>query len=103
MEKMIGAVKAFHAKHRFKETGGEDMLYRMNLIMEEVGEICQCLTKGEEKERLAEEHADLLVLLLGNCISADIDLEAAFWEKMKVLRKRKGKKVGDTIRVTDSG
>jgi NTP pyrophosphatase (non-canonical NTP hydrolase) len=102
MEKMLEAVRTFHAKHRFKETGGEDMTYRMNLIMEEVGEICQCLTKGLGKEKLAEEHADLLVLLLGNCISADIDLEVAFWKKMEVLQKRKGKKVGDTIRVTET-
>ncbi|MDA2917087.1 hypothetical protein MYX64_09655 [Nitrospinae bacterium AH_259_B05_G02_I21] len=78
------------------------MTYRMNLIMEEVGEICQCLTKGLGQEKLAEEHADLLVLLLGNCISADIDLEEAFWKKMEILQKRKGKKVGDTIRVTET-
>ena len=100
MQKMIEAVRAFHKKNNFSGTNNEDMIYRMNIIMEEVGEICECLTKGLPAEKLAEEHADLLILLLGNCISADIDIEKAFWEKMEIIMKRKAKKVGENFRVT---
>ena len=79
------------------------MLYRMNLLMEEIGEICECLTKGKSKENLAEEHADLLILLFGNCIMADIDIETAFWKKMKIIINRGRKKVGKRVRITDIG
>ncbi len=98
---MIAAVKKFHDKHDFESTGGHDPLYRMNLIMEEVGEISECLTKGKDKEKLAEEHADLLILLIGNCIAMDIDLVAAFWKKYERIMQRKAKFVGDYIRVTE--
>ena len=98
---MIQAVKRFHEKHNFADNGGHDPHYRMNLIMEEVGEICECLTKGKSKEQLAEEHADLLILLLGNCIALDIDLEKAFWQKYERIMQRQGIKVGNHIRVTE--
>ena len=102
MKEMVTAVKEFHRKNRLREQGGEDMLHRMNLIMEEVGEICQCLTKGKTRQELIEEHADLLILLIGNSISLDFDLEEAFWEKYHRIMKRKGKLVHGTIRVTET-
>lgn len=80
MEKMMKRVKEMHEKRCFKENGGEDILFRMNLIMEEVGEICSSITKA--KGDLAEEHADLLILLLGNCVSLNIDIVKRFNDKM---------------------
>ncbi|MCX6350200.1 MAG: nucleoside triphosphate pyrophosphohydrolase family protein [Candidatus Aureabacteria bacterium] len=102
MKEMVAAVREFHRKHRLQERGGEEMLHRMNLIMEEVGEICQCLTKGRPRRELIEEHGDLLILLIGNAISLDFDLETAFWAKMRKIMKRKGRMVKGTVRVTET-
>ena len=102
MKEMLKAVREFHRKNDLKARGGEDMLHRMNLIMEEVGEISQCLTKGKPRSELIEEHADLLILLLGNAIALDFDLEEAFWKKYDKIMKRKSKMVNGTIRVTET-
>lgn len=98
---MITAVQAFHDKHRFRERGGEEMTYRMALMAEELGEIAACVTKGKSKEDLAEECADLLILLMGTAIAADFDLNDAFWGKMTRLMQRNGKMVDGHIRVSD--
>ena len=102
MKEMVEAVREFHRKHQLRRRGGEEMLHRMNLIMEEVGEICQCLTKGKPREELIEEHADLLILLIGNSIALDFDLEEAFWRKYSRIMKRKAKMVSGTVRVTET-
>ena len=75
---MLTAVQRFHDKHRFRETGGEDLPYRVALMVEELGEISACITKGKTEEALAEECADLLILLIGTAISANLDLNEAF-------------------------
>ncbi|MFP4611076.1 MAG: pyrophosphatase, partial [Thiohalophilus sp.] len=54
-DEMLKAVQAFHDKHDFKGTGGEDMPYRIALMTEELGEISACVTKGKDREQLAEE------------------------------------------------
>ena len=36
---MLAAVQAFHDKHDFKNTGGEELAYRVALMTEELGEI----------------------------------------------------------------
>ena len=100
-QSMLDAVQAFHHKHDFRNTGGEDLTYRVALMSEELGEISACVTKGKGSDRLAEECADLLILLLGTAISADFDLRQAFWEKMRKLEVREGKIVGGRIRVSD--
>ena len=76
---MLDAVQAFHDKHDFKNTGGEEMMYRLALMTEELGEISSCVTKGKSRENLAEEVADLFILIVGTAIAADFDLRAAFW------------------------
>ena len=38
---MLDAVAAFHRKHDFKNRGGEDMAYRLALMVEELGEIAE--------------------------------------------------------------
>jgi len=100
-QQMLAAVQAFHDKHQFKDKGGEDMTYRMALMAEELGEIAACVTKGKPREALAEECADLLILLMGTGIAADFDLNRAFWAKMDKLMQRSGKMVDGRIRVSE--
>lgn len=97
---MRAEVQAFHDKHRFKERGGEELVYRVALMAEELGEISAAVTKGKGTPALAEECADLLILLMGTAISADFDLEAAFWDKMDELMDREGRMVGGRVRVS---
>lgn len=98
---MLQKVQDFHDKHDFKNHGGEDLNYRVALMAEELGEISACVTKGKAKADLAQESADLLILLIGTAISANIDLNQAFWDKMKVLEKRQSKMINGKIRVSE--
>jgi NTP pyrophosphatase (non-canonical NTP hydrolase) len=100
-QEMLAAVQAFHDKHRFRETGGEEMAYRVALMAEELGEISSCVTKGKSKSALAEEIADLLILILGTGIAQDIDLNQAFWDKMEKLMQRESKMINGRIRVSE--
>lgn len=100
-EDMLTAVQAFHDKHQFKENGGEEMTYRIALMAEELGEISACVTKGKPLEELAEECADLLILLMGTAIAKDFDLNNEFWKKMDKLMKRKSKMIDGRIRVSE--
>lgn len=98
---MLEAVQAFHDKHDFRGRGGEDLPYRVALMVEELGEISACITKGKGSDRLAEECADLMILLIGTAISADFDLRESFWKKMQQLSGRRAKFVGSRIRVSE--
>ena len=98
---MLAAVQAFHDKHDFRNTGGEELAYRVALMTEELGEISSCVTKGKDRQKLAEECADLLILLLGTAIAADFDLNAAFWSKMKKLELRDARMINGRIRVSE--
>ncbi len=100
-QSMLAAVQAFHDKHRFRETGGEELAYRVALMSEELGEISACVTKGKAKEQLAEECADLFILLLGTAIAADFDLRQAFWDKMKKVQSRESRMINGRIRVSE--
>jgi NTP pyrophosphatase (non-canonical NTP hydrolase) len=100
-QKMLAAVQLFHDKHRFKDTGGEEMTYRIALMAEELGEIAECVTKGKSKEQLAEECADLLILLIGTAISADFDLKQAFWAKLEKIQSRQSRMINGRIRVSE--
>lgn len=98
---MLATVQAFHDKHRFRETGGEELAYRVALMTEELGEISACVTKGKNKEQLAEECADLFILILGTAIAADFDLRRAFWDKMKKVQDRESRMINGRIRVSE--
>jgi NTP pyrophosphatase (non-canonical NTP hydrolase) len=78
---MLAAVQAFHDKHRFRETGGEEMTYRVALMAEEV--------------------ADLLILVMGTAIARNFDLNQAFWDKMAQLMQRRSRFIDGRIRVSD--
>ena len=98
---MLDAVQAFHDKHDFKNTGGEELMYRIALMTEELGEISECVTKGKPVEELAEEVADLYILLIGTAIAADFDLKQAFWNKMDKPMQRKSKMIDGRVRVSE--
>ncbi len=98
---MLDAVQAFHDKHDFRNTGGEDMNYRVALMAEELGEISACVTKGKSLDSLSEEVADLFILLIGTAIAADFDLKEAFWKKMEKLMQRESRMVNGRIRVSE--
>lgn len=98
---MLDAVQAFHDKHDFRNTGGEELTYRVALMAEELGEISSCVTKGKSTHMLAEETADLFILLLGTAIAADFDLRQAFWEKMEKIMQRESKMIDGRIRVSE--
>jgi len=94
-------VRRFHEKHDFANNNGSDMNFRMLLMMEEVGELAECLTKGKSIEDIEEELADIFILLLGHCVVLEVDLEKEFLKKMDKIMKRKAIKVKDGIRVTE--
>ena len=98
---MLAAVQAFHDKHDFRNTGGEELAYRVALMTEELGEISSCVTKGKDRQLLAEECADLLILLIGTAIAADFDLTEAFWAKMQKLEQRESRIINGRIRVSE--
>lgn len=100
-QNMLAAVQAFHDKHDFKNTGGEELMYRVALMTEELGEIAECVTKGRDKQVLAEEVADLFILLIGTAIAANFDLKAAFWQKMDKIMQRESKMINGRIRVSE--
>lgn len=100
-DQMLKEVQAFHDKHDFKNTGGEELMYRVALMAEELGEISACVTKGKPVEDLAEECADLMILLMGTAIAQDFDLKQAFWDKMEKIMKRESRMIDGRIRVSE--
>lgn len=98
---MLAMVKSFHEKHDFSGTGGEDMVYRIALMAEELGEMSSCVTKGKGMEEMAEETADLLILVLGTAIAGNFDLLQAFWSKMDKLMQRDARMIDGRIRVSE--
>ena len=56
MKKYYQAIQAFHEKFKMKGTNNEDMQFRLNLIIEELGELAQAITKGKPKKDIVEEN-----------------------------------------------
>ncbi len=94
---MMSAVRAFHDKHELRERGGEELTYRVALMAEELGEISAYITRGKARKALAEELADLLILIVGTDIAANLDLKSAFWVKMNELMQRQSQMVDGCI------
>ena len=88
MEQLLEKVRLLHIQNDFKNNGGEDKYFRMALLMEELGEICDALTK--QKPNFKEEHADLL-----NCVAYDIDIIKLTSEKLDRLLKMKARTDGN--------
>ena len=70
-------------------------------MTEELGEVSACVTKGKDTALLAEECADLYILLIGTAIAADFDLKQAFWDKMEKLKSRESRMINGRIRVSE--
>ena len=71
---MMKRVAAFHHKHDFAGNNGHDMGYRIALTVEELGELAAAITKNKPIEEVAEEMADVLILLMGHSLAMNIDL-----------------------------
>jgi len=87
---MMSRVAQFHHKHQFAsdENNGHDMGYRIALTVEELGELSAAITKGKSDGEVAEELADLLILILGHSLAMEIDLEKEFHDKMDIVMTR---------------
>lgn len=98
MEKYYQAIAEFHKKHRMKGTNNEDMQFRLNLLIEELGELAQAITKGKSRREVIEENIDLLNLTLGNFVSLGVkpdEIDKVFWKKYEKIMNRKKKKIRD--------
>lgn len=106
MEKYYEAIKKFHRKFQMKGTNNEDMQFRLNLMIEELGELSQAVTRGKTREEIFVENIDLLNLVLGNFVSMGAslkDIDEAFWKKHEKIMNRKMKIVNGKNRVSHYG
>lgn len=104
MEKYYEAIQEFHKKFKMKGTNNEDMTFRLNLMIEELGELAQAVTKGKSRGEIVEENIDLLNLVIGNFVSLGIspeEIDKAFWKKYKKIMNRKKKKIKGNFRVSE--
>ena len=93
--------KRLDADRPTEYTNKEELAYRVALMTEELGEISSCVTKGKDTGELAEEGADLLILVIGTAIAADFDLGKAFWDKMETIMQRDSRMINGRIRVSE--
>tara|TARA_B100000900_G_scaffold68634_1_gene53887 strand:- start:1206 stop:1574 length:369 start_codon:yes stop_codon:yes gene_type:complete len=98
---MMKGVAAFHHKHDFAGNNGHDMGYRIALTVEELGELAAAITKAKPIEEVAEEMADVLILLMGHSLAMEIDLKAAFEAKLARVMQRPARQGRLGIRVTE--
>ena len=89
---MMKRVAAFHHKHDFAGNNGHDMGYRIALTVEELGELAAAITKNKPIEEVAEEMADVLILLMGHSLAMNIDLKASFEAKVDKIMQRPARK-----------
>ena len=104
MKKYYAAIEAFHKKHKLKGTNNEDMTFRLNLLIEELGELAETVTKGKSRQEFVEENVDLFNLIIGNLISTGVtreEFDKAFWKKHKKIMSRKKKNINGKYRVSE--
>ncbi len=98
MKKYYQAIQDFHDKYEMKGTNNEDMQFRLNLMIEELGELAQAVTKDKDREKVIEENVDLLNLTIGNFISLGVspeEIDEAFWKKHKKIMNREKRETKD--------
>lgn len=89
-----------------KGTNNEDMNFRLNLMIEELGELAQAVTRGKTREEIFEENIDLLNLVLGNFVSMNAtlsEIDEAFWKKHEKIMNRKIKLINGKHRASHYG
>ncbi|HAT73890.1 MAG: Glycyl-tRNA synthetase beta subunit [Candidatus Moranbacteria bacterium GW2011_GWF2_36_839] len=104
MEKYYEAIEKFHKKFKMKGTNNEDMTFRLNLMIEELGELAEVVTKGKSKNDFIEENVDIFNLIIGNLISKNItkkEFDDIFWKKHEKIMQRKKKKINGKFRVSE--
>jgi NTP pyrophosphatase (non-canonical NTP hydrolase) len=104
MKEYYEATKKFHRKFKMKVTNNEDMQFRLNLMIEELGDLAQAVTKGKSREEIFEENIDILNLVLGNFVSLGVSLkeiDEAFWKKHEKIMKREKKLINGKYRISD--
>lgn len=102
-ETMMARVAKFHHKHDFANpaNNGHDMGYRLALVIEELGELSAAITKGKPKAEAAEELADVFILMMGNALAMEVDLETEVHAKLDRIMQRPARRGGMGIRVTE--
>ena len=106
MKDYYEATKKFHKKFKMKGTNNEDMQFRLNLMIEELGELAQAVTRGKTREEIFEENIDLLNLILGTFVSMGAsfsEIDKAFWKKHEKIMNRKIKLINGKYRVSHHG
>lgn len=106
MKAYYDATKKFHRKFKMKGTNNEDLQFRLNLMIEELGELAQAVTRGKSREEIFEENIDLLNLVLGNFVSMGAtlaDIDRAFWKKHEKIMQREMKNINGKLRVSHYG
>lgn len=104
MKEYYQAIEKFHDKFKMKGTNNEEMSFRLNLMIEELGELAQAVTKGKSRKEIIEENIDLLNLIIGNFISLGVspdEIDKAFWKKWEKIMNRKKKKINGKFRVSE--
>jgi len=104
MEKYYEAIEKFHKRFKMKGTNNEDMTFRLNLMIEELGELAEVVTKGKSKNDFIEENIDIFNLIIGNLISKNItitEFDKIFWKKYEKIINRKKKKINGKFRVSE--
>ena len=86
VQEMLDEVRKLHEEREFRSRGGEDSVWRLALLLEEVGELAAAVTKGDGDP--ASELADILICVLGSCLAEGVDIEAEFRAKMSKVRTR---------------
>lgn len=106
MKEYYNATKKFHKKFKMEGTNNEDMQFRLNLMIEELGELAQAVTRGKSREEIFEENIDLLNLVLGNFVSMGAtlsEIDKFFWKKHDKIMNRKIKLINGKYRVSHHG
>ena len=75
-----------------------DIWYSLPILMEEVGELCETLTKG--RGDTSEELADVIIITMCLAGILGIDVESAIKKKLITLEERKLFKVNGHHRIT---
>jgi NTP pyrophosphatase (non-canonical NTP hydrolase) len=96
----LATVEDFHRKHGFEIRDGTPatLRSRLTLVMEELGELARWTTRGEGD--ISEEHADILILMLGNAVAMGLDLEQALIEKCRRILARRPRVIHGETRVS---
>lgn len=75
----------------------DDIWYNIPILMEEVGELCEVITK--ENGNIEEETADVIIMAVTVANLYDFNLEDAIIRKLKILDRRKLKRFVSHSRV----